>query len=103
MMGGIMANVASTTAGVLGAHAIMGAVSSLTSSGEKEKDAPAASVAAAAAPRSGSMMSPCQSQMQSFMRCLESNNQDISMCQWASDALSSCKKSAAASSSDDLY
>eukprot|EP01111_Echinosteliopsis_oligospora_P001724 TRINITY_DN12525_c0_g1_i1.p2 TRINITY_DN12525_c0_g1~~TRINITY_DN12525_c0_g1_i1.p2 ORF type:complete len:155 (-),score=73.43 TRINITY_DN12525_c0_g1_i1:652-1116(-) len=37
---------------------------------------------------------PCKDQFKGFMDCLNSNNNQISECQWQFDTYSSCKKSA---------
>ncbi|KAI9314573.1 hypothetical protein BX666DRAFT_1968091 [Dichotomocladium elegans] len=105
---GLFAQMATTAAGVaVGSavgHTIANGVSSLFSG---SSDAPAEQPQAAAPqyqqppqymyqqqPQQPAGVSACDADAKAFTKCLESNNNDVSACQWYLDALKSCQQMA---------
>jgi len=88
----IAANAASTAIGVTAAHAIMNSMSGLFGGREPtEQDIKQLNEG------------PCSIQFQSFMKCVEHSNNDVSSCQWAMDMLNQCKNPNASSSQTNYY
>jgi len=84
-MGNIMSSAVGSMAGVMGAHAIMGAFK-----GNDHQETPAPAQPAAAA-------GPCAIQYQGFLKCLENNGNNVGSCQWAMDLFNQCNTGSKAS------
>mmetsp|Transcript_17026 Transcript_17026/g.35356 ORF Transcript_17026/g.35356 Transcript_17026/m.35356 type:complete len:232 (+) Transcript_17026:2167-2862(+) len=98
MMGGFMANVASTAAGVVAGRAIDRAFFGGGSSSAPAEPAtpapqqplPSTDAGYNATPAQGS----CGFELAEFQKCLGANNNDGSLCQWNYDQLLNCQKMA---------
>eukprot|EP01117_Protostelium_nocturnum_P008188 TRINITY_DN291_c0_g1_i6.p1 TRINITY_DN291_c0_g1~~TRINITY_DN291_c0_g1_i6.p1 ORF type:complete len:159 (+),score=57.89 TRINITY_DN291_c0_g1_i6:180-656(+) len=87
LLTGIMANAASTAIGYTAAHSAMSALGIGMYGGNKEAPTDAATVSQTTSRLENG---PCGIQYQSFLKCLEANNSNISSCQWAQDMFTQC-------------
>jgi len=87
MLGSIATNIVSTAGGVFLGHAMMDAWRGTGT--KEEKMAETFDVPATA--KNQELQGPCGDSYNTFLKCVENSNQNISACQWAYDMFAQCK------------
>ncbi|RKP03943.1 hypothetical protein CXG81DRAFT_8916 [Caulochytrium protostelioides] len=93
--GGLMANIASTAAGVAIGHTVGHGLTSLFSGGSSapapQPEAAVQQPQQAAPSQPWQTPNPCEANQQQFMKCLDTHQNDITACQFYLDMLKQCQ------------